>query len=1075
MKNVCSVGIILALCLPGFTPLGAAPVHDNCSTAIPVQEGMVYYGSSVGAGGSQTSSCSYGDTRDVWHRFTAAQTGFHTFSLCGSGFDTTLSVYDACGGAELACNDDMCGFQSEAVAQVAAGQTVLIRVAGYDGDTGSYSLLVTERLNQPANDGPLEAIEVAENTPYYGTTVDATGVSFGSCDIDYDFYDVWHTFTAPVSTTYDISLCGSDFDTTLVVFDAQYNEVACNDDACGRQSKITAALTGSQTYLIRIAGYDGEVGGYVLNVTRYSQVPPHDLCTGAIPVDLDTPFYGTSAGATGTQTSACGTGDRLDVWHTFTPSQTGYHTVSLCGSSFDTTLAVCTACSLSSQVACNDNMCGLQSEIPVLMTAGQTYYLRVAGRNNQTGDYVLAVYERFGQPANDLCAQAIDVQEGLPYSGTTWNALTDIVCTCADGYDHYDVWHTFTAPRSADWLISLCGSGYDTTLSVYDACGGLELACNDDSCSGQSELALPLAAGQTVWIRIAGYDGDMGDYLLTITENVAPPPHDECVDAIPLALDLPYAGTTRGATGGLESSCSEGDTLDVWHTFTASASASYEISLCGSLFDTTLSVRDACGGVELACNDDDCGYQSRLAVYLAAGRTVLIRIAGYRGAIGEYIVLVAPDCMPLEPPTNPGPALYALDVDRQTVLTWNEGAEILRNTAAGQPIMKGIYGADDRMDEYQVTDALLRAVGDSTAAMVPLSALVDNGDGTYSLSTETLADHYLAAAGRPLCPTEPYLDQPVAAVCTAFLVAPDLIATTGHCVSDEELCTDRAFVFGFTMLNAAEPVTTFDASEVYFCGGLVSRQQTADSDWALVRLDRPVLSHQPLLIRRDGKIADARQLAVIGHTLGLPRKYADNAWVQDNLAPGSFQANLDTYMGNSGSAVVDLETCAVEGVLFAGNADFVENGDCDQSAVYPDGGAPDWEKATRTTEFSGQIPVFDVYLGADPQNLLPVSMNNPQPWCPVGPLECGQNYYWRVVVRTDCAQVEGPLWIFSTQSTGDLDHDCDVDLGDFARLAQRWMQAGCTIDNNFCGQSDLDMLGSVSITDLVLFAEHWMQ
>ena len=128
-------------------------------------------------------------------------------------------------------------------------------------------------------------------------------------------------------------------------------------------------------------------------------------------------------------------------------------------------------------------------------------------------------------------------------------------------------------------------------------------------------------------------------------------PHDECADAIAVQPDEPYNGTTTGATGTDTSSCSYEDTLDVWHSFTPKFNYEYTISLCGSAFDTTLSVFDECGGTELDCNDDTAPqicpskWQSQLTISLVKGSTYLIRIAGYNEETGDYILTITgPRC-----------------------------------------------------------------------------------------------------------------------------------------------------------------------------------------------------------------------------------------------------------------------------------------------------------------------------------------------------------------------------------------------------------------------------------------------
>jgi ankyrin repeat protein len=64
---------------------------------------------------------------------------------------------------------------------------------------------------------------------------------------------------------------------------------------------------------------------------------------------------------------------------------------------------------------------------------------------------------------------------------------------------------------------------------------------------------------------------------------------------------------------------------------------------------------------------------------------------------------------------------------------------------------------------------------------------------------------------------------------------------------------------------------------------------------------------------------------VIGSPSGLPLKVASGAKVRDNLHPFYFNANLDTFQGNSGSAVFNAETGVVEGILVRGEEDFIPN------------------------------------------------------------------------------------------------------------------------------------------------------
>ena len=114
---------------------------DECESCIAVGEGN-FAGTTADNTGStgDDTSCAFQDDIDEWYCYTASCTGTATASLCGSGFDTALAVFDACGGAELACNDDSCGLQSELSWAVTAGVTYNVRVSGYFHATGDYTL-----------------------------------------------------------------------------------------------------------------------------------------------------------------------------------------------------------------------------------------------------------------------------------------------------------------------------------------------------------------------------------------------------------------------------------------------------------------------------------------------------------------------------------------------------------------------------------------------------------------------------------------------------------------------------------------------------------------------------------------------------------------------------------------------------------------------------------------------------------------------------------------------------------------------------------------------------------------------
>ncbi|HUW60461.1 MAG TPA: hypothetical protein VMZ06_05600, partial [Candidatus Bathyarchaeia archaeon] len=117
-------------------------------------------------------------------------------SLCDSpggegGFDTTLAVFDACGGNELACNDDWCALNSLVIINLEAQTEYVIRIAGYGSEVGDYVLVVTEPPN-------CDQWDPTDYVPSGATLLNQPGVAFqehgphSACgDWDEDWFKVW--------------------------------------------------------------------------------------------------------------------------------------------------------------------------------------------------------------------------------------------------------------------------------------------------------------------------------------------------------------------------------------------------------------------------------------------------------------------------------------------------------------------------------------------------------------------------------------------------------------------------------------------------------------------------------------------------------------------------------------------------------------------------------------------------------------------------------------------------------------------------------------------------------------------
>ncbi len=260
-----------------------------------------------------------------------------------------------------------------------------------------------------------------------------------------------------------------------------------------------------------------------------------------------------------------------------------------------------------------------------------------------------------------------------------------------------------------------------------------------------------------------------------------------------------------------------------------------------------------------------------------------------------------------------------------------------------------IYGADDRIDLYQTENAKLKSMADSTVALMQASSVKSEG-AVSRLVTEPYG------TGNGLCKEEPFYDQVTAAFCSGSLVAPDIIMTAGHCVTSESACTGTKFVFGFAVKEKGKMPLTVATTDVYGCKKLLGREQVNDgADWALIKLDRPVTGHAVLKLNLAGTIANKTPIVVIGHPAGLPTKIAGGSEVRDASKNGYFTANLDTYGGNSGSAVFNAKTGLVEGILVRGENDYVYRGGCRVSQVCTNEGCRG-EDVTKINEVTAKLP-----------------------------------------------------------------------------------------------------------------------
>ncbi len=236
---------------------------------------------------------------------------------------------------------------------------------------------------------------------------------------------------------------------------------------------------------------------------------------------------------------------------------------------------------------------------------------------------------------------------------------------------------------------------------------------------------------------------------------------------------------------------------------------------------------------------------------------------------------------------------------------------------ARESVIDVIYGKDNRKDVFESTDSSLVELSKSTAAMIELGNLKSLRTGEIQISAGSLES-------RGICAKERFSKQISAANCSGFLVSSDVLVTAGHCIKSESDCSSYRWVFDFKVDHAEQGDVVVSKNSVFSCKQIITRalDPVTKDDYAVIKLNRKATDRRPLSFRKRGKPTSGTPIAVIGHPTGLPTKIADGAKIR-SLEGKFFVANLDTYGGNSGSAVFNTRTGEVEGILVRGENDYV--------------------------------------------------------------------------------------------------------------------------------------------------------
>lgn len=471
--------------------------------------------------------------------------------------------------------------------------------------------------------------------------------------------DVFYSYTGSgVQEQVTVSLCGSAYDTYLRVYSdcTLSNQIAFNDDFCGLQSQLSFISDGTSTYFIMVEGFSSNAGNYTLEITCVADDPIlNDDCDDAIPLQCGDTHSGSTTFATNSGGNAA-----PDVFYSFTGNgETEFVTVSLCGSSYDTYLRVYSDCTLSNQIAFNDDSCGLQSQLTFESDGFSTYYIMVEGFSSSSGDYVIEI----------TCT-------GIPGCG---DLFTDTGGETGNYSSNEDIWWTFTPDVPGD-IVTVTFSQFDIEnnwdyLFVYDGLDGsapLIATLTGNTIPGPFSATNP--DGALTFNFVSDGSITFPGWVALIECGPYVEPNDECDDAIALSCGDTVSGDTSFASdSGMNPSA------DVFYTYTGTGTPEIvTLSLCGSSYDTYVRVFTSCDLTqEIAHNDDFCGLQSQVAFMSDGTSTYVIMVEGFGSQFGAFNLDVScvesPGCGEQFTDTGGNSGNYGSDEDIVWTFTPNAG------------------------------------------------------------------------------------------------------------------------------------------------------------------------------------------------------------------------------------------------------------------------------------------------------------------------------------------------------------------------------------------------------------------
>ncbi|MFT6070965.1 MAG: V8-like Glu-specific endopeptidase [Bacteriovoracaceae bacterium] len=215
-----------------------------------------------------------------------------------------------------------------------------------------------------------------------------------------------------------------------------------------------------------------------------------------------------------------------------------------------------------------------------------------------------------------------------------------------------------------------------------------------------------------------------------------------------------------------------------------------------------------------------------------------------------------------------------------------------------------VTGEDDRLSFQELEKRNPALLAKATATQLSGRYLKEVGD-QY---------HYPTGKLQNQCPGEKFSTDPTLGGCSGFLIGSKTLVAAGHCKDYQANgCDEDAWLFNH-FSQADKDKQVIKKSNLYRCKKVLDFKHDGEGDFVVIELDRDVLGVTPLELdlKNEGKSGDP--VAVLGYPLGRSFTYTPGGKILSK-DKDYLRVDSDAFKNNSGSALFNIRTGKVEGVL----------------------------------------------------------------------------------------------------------------------------------------------------------------